>query len=87
MAKNNRPMRKSTGLRITPQVRAAAKAAGVPVSTYLARQTPTSKNLDEITRRGIHLRHSSHDKKRTIASRNPNEISTPSGGQPGWKRK
>ena len=91
MAKRKNPERGSAGFsekkKERAAARAAARAAGVPLSTYLARKAPHSKNLDEVTRRGLHLRHSGQDKKRTIAGRNPNEIATPTGGQPGWKRK
>ena len=87
MAKNKRIKRGPVGLKGTPEERAAARKAGVPLSTYLARKNPRSKNVDEVTRRGLHLRHSTHDKQRTIAGRNPNEVGTPMGGQSGWKRK
>jgi hypothetical protein len=87
VAKNKRLKKSTVSLKVTPQIRAEARKAGVPVSTYLARLSPRSKNVEEVTRRGLHLRHSSHDKKHTIAGRNPNEITTPMGGQSGWKRK
>ncbi len=87
MAKNKPPNEEQARRIGTKADRVAARAAGVPLSTYLARKHPNSKNLDEVTRRGLHLRHSAQDKKRTIAGRNPNEIVTPSGGQPGWRRK
>jgi hypothetical protein len=71
--------------RLYKQAKRAALEARVPLSTYIRRH-----NLDRLEA-GIHTRYSheatARSQPRTSAKRNPKEISTPLGGQPGWRRR
>ena len=71
--------------RLYKLARQGAREARVPLSTYVRRY-----NLDKLEA-GIEARYQAdaakQSKPRPTARRDPKEISTPTGGQPGWRRK